>query len=102
MIADKLFNNTFAAYFNVDTLDADNPAQLDSLAVVAAQKFVQDREACDSILRDLKLFLERWDTETKLQLIRITNVDWLADAKEEENLRSVIVRIVETMESQLG
>jgi hypothetical protein len=97
MNLDPVFYDTFAAYFNVDSLEADDPQQLLTMAFATASALksrVSDPRALAAKLDD---FLKTWDHSIINKLIQYSNVDWLANDAEKASLRMVISEIIKLL-----
>jgi hypothetical protein len=97
MDLDPTFYDVFAAYFNVDSLEPDDRQQLRNLASAAASALKTKVTDPGALSAGLSRFLRTWDHDTIMKLIRYTNVDWLADEDEKENLRYVINEIIKNL-----
>ena len=94
MNIDPTFFDVFAAYFNVDSLEPDNRQQLRDLAYATASTLKKKVADLDALSAGLSDFLRTWDRKVIMELIKFSNVDWLADKEEEDSLKLVISEII--------
>ena len=95
MKIDPIFFEVFAAWFNVDVIDLDDPRDLQRAASLCASSLSTRIPDLDALIRDLSRFLDEWHPKRVIPFIEATYTNWFFDEQTECSLRYIITEIIE-------
>jgi hypothetical protein len=94
---DPLFFDVIASWFNVDLIDLNDKKELDNTINVAAADLNRNCKDIDCLIAQLENALSDWNSNVVMDFIKATDVDWLFDNNTEEQLKSIVIGLINAL-----
>jgi hypothetical protein len=93
------FLQVFATWFNADLVDLQDAAAVTDAAGTAAADLLRQGETPEGVAGAVAGMLADWTPATAMAFIEATDVDWLADAGMEAQLKGILREMAEAARS---